>query len=415
MKTSRSASPPRRMTSQAIAKLRARLAEATATLDAIRSGEVDTVAGPASTGAHVYTLEGAAAPYRVLIESMNEGALTLTTDKLVLYANRCFARMVRRPLEQVIGASFREFLAVEDRSPLRAMLKHAGQAGSRVQLSLHASDGSTLPVLISVRPLATGSRSAPGVAMVVTDMTEAHRTEALLRELAHRSVQAQESERRRVAVELHGHITQMLCAVMVRSQTLADRVAPGDAVASKEAGELRDLVAKAAEEVERIARDLQPDALHHVGLPALLRSEGAGFADRTGLAVEVTCRPLAVKLPEGTALACYRIAQEALKNIAEHARARTVHILLERRGASAILTVRDDGVGFGPAKRKTGTEKRHGFGLLSMAERASCVGGQFSVVSGPGKGTTIQVRVPIRAGSARRPSPRTGLPVPSLS
>ncbi len=136
---------------------------------------------------------------------------------------------------------------------------------------------------------------------------------------------------------------------------------------------------------------------------------------KSGLAVEVTCRPLTVKLPAGTALACYRIAQEALKNIAEHARARTVHILLERRGASAILTVRDDGIGFSPAKRKAGTGKIHGFGLLSMSERASCVGGQFSVVSEPGKGTTIQVRVPVRAGSDRLPSPVNRLPVPSLS
>ena len=412
MKAPRQPSSARPAPSGKPAGLPARLTEAEETLRAIRTGEVDAVVTAGKEGLQVFTLDGAADSYRVLIESMNEGALTLTTDKLVLYANQCFARMVRRPLEQVIGASFREFLAVEDRKPLRAMLKHAGKAGSRVQLSLHASDGSTVPVLISVRPLAAEGRAVRTVAMVVTDMTEAHRTEALLRELAHRSVQAQESERRRVAVELHDRITQMLCAVMVRSQTLADRVAPRDAVAKKEAGELRDLVGKAAEEVDRIARELQPSALHLVGLPAVLRSECAEFAQRTRLTVKVSCRLLAAKLSAEAALACYRILQEALKNVAQHALARTVQVGFGCLGTSVVLSVRDDGVGFVPGLRKAGVRTRHGFGLLSMAERAASVGGQFSVVSAPGKGTTVRVRVPVLAGSRRYPARGTRPPGP---
>ena len=416
MKAPRHRSSARHAPSGKPAGLPARLTEAEETLRAIRTGEVDAVVTAGREGLQVFTLDGAADAYRVLIESMNEGALTLTTDKLVLYANQCFARMVRRPLEQVIGASFREFLAVEDRKPLRAMLKHAGKAGSRVQLSLHAADGSTLPVLISVRPLAFADKAVLTVAMVVTDMTEAHRTEALLRELAHRSVQAQESERRRVAVELHDRITQMLCAVMVRSQTLADRVAPRDAVAKKEAGELRDLVGRAAEEVDRIARDLQPSALHYVGLPAVLRTGCAEFAQRTGLAVKVSCRPLAAKLSAEAALACYRILQEALKNIEEHARARTVRVGLGCLGAAVVLSVSDDGVGFVPGQRKAGVKTRHGFGLLSMAERAASVEGRLDVISAPGKGTTVRVsvRVPALAGPRRGPArgPRPPGPPP---
>src|SRR5438045_935380 len=88
-----------------LARLRARLAVAEATLGAIRRGEVDTVLVTGRQGPRVFTLEGAEHAYRVLIEAMNEGALTLTADKTILYANQCFARMVKCPLEQVTGSS----------------------------------------------------------------------------------------------------------------------------------------------------------------------------------------------------------------------------------------------------------------------------------------------------------------------
>ena len=140
MKTPRHPSSVRPVPAGKLAALRARLAAADETLRAIRGGEVDTVVVAGKKGSQVFTLEGAEHAYRVLIESMNEGALALTTDQTILYANQCFARMLRRPLEQVIGASFGEFLAVEDGQPMRALLKRAGQRGSKGQMMLHAAD-----------------------------------------------------------------------------------------------------------------------------------------------------------------------------------------------------------------------------------------------------------------------------------
>src|ERR1039457_7181302 len=155
--------------------LTARLAVAEETLRAIRSGEVDSVMVAGKEGSQVFTLDGAEHAYRVLIESMNEGALTLTADKTILYANQCFARMVKCPLEQVTGGSFRRFLSAEDRPTLRALLKRAGKTGSKIQVLLHAGDGSKMPVQISIRPLAKNGFTHAPVGMVVTDMTEARR------------------------------------------------------------------------------------------------------------------------------------------------------------------------------------------------------------------------------------------------
>ena len=220
-------------------QLRARLAEADDTLRAIRTGEVDTVMVAGKHGRQVFTLQGAEHAYRVLIESMNEGALTLAADKTVLYANQCFARMVKCPLEQVTGGSFRRFLSAGDRATLRPLMKRAAKSGSKLQVLLLAGDGSHLPVQISIRPLSKSGSKVVTIGMVVTDMTEARRTEGLLRSLNHRVVQTQEAERSRVALELHDHITQLLCAILFRCQALVVELSARGGPSMKEAMKLR--------------------------------------------------------------------------------------------------------------------------------------------------------------------------------
>ena len=290
-------------------RLRARLADAEATLRAIRTGEVDTVMVGGKEGSQVFTLNGAEHAYRVLIECMNEGALTLTPDKLILYANQCFARMVKCPLEQVTGSCFRRFLSPADRAFFRSLMRKAGKFGAKIQVRLIAGDGSQVPAQISIRPLAgKGSRPAT-IGMVVTDTTESQRTEARLRALTQRVVQAQEVERGHVALELHDHITQLLCAVLVRSQTLANKLSEHDDAAKLEAIKLRELLGQTANEVERISRDLRPSVLDELGLVAVLREATAEFAGRTGVAVKLNCVPLPAGFPADARLALYRIFQ----------------------------------------------------------------------------------------------------------
>ena len=163
-------------------------------------------------GSQVFTLQGAEHAYRVLIESMNEGALTLTADKTILYANQCFARMVRCPLELVIGNSFRRFISAEDRAILRPLMKRGDKSGSKIQVLLKAGDGSQMPAQISIRPLAKDGFNRAAIGMVVTDMTEARRNEELLRTLTHRVVQ-----RRAGGVALELRPSPSFCAVLVRS------------------------------------------------------------------------------------------------------------------------------------------------------------------------------------------------------
>jgi len=375
------------------------VAETEAMHRAIRSGAVDTVVVAGKNGPHVFTLKGSEHAYRVLIESMNEGALTLTIDKMILYANQSFARMVKCPLEQVTGSSFRRFLSDEDRAKLRPLMRRAGKSGSKIQVLLNVGDGSQMPVQISIRPLPkNGFKSAP-LALVVTDLTAARRNEELLRDLTHRVVQAQEVERGRVALELHDTITQLLCAVLVRSQTLADQLPAREGSAKREALKLRELLGETAAEVERISRNLRPGVLEQLGLVAVLQDTSTEFAKRTGVSLKLACVPLTVRLPGNIELALYRILQEALKNVEKHATARHVTVCLTRPGGFVQLVIHDDGIGFNPEHLPAGRKGKGGLGLLGMRERAAYVDGALKVKSVRRAGTEIEVRIPLPPGA----------------
>jgi len=384
-----------------MAKLRVRLAIAEETLRAIRSGEVDSVMVAGKEGSQVFTLDGAEHVYRLLIESMNEGALTLTGDKIILYANECFARMVKCPLEQVTGSSFRRFLSAEDRAMLRPLMKRSAKSGSKIPVLLHARDGSQVPALLSIRELANEGSKEVIIGMVVTDMTAARRSEELLRTLTHQIVQAQEAERRFVALELHDNITQLLCAVLVRSQTLAEKLSARDEPLKQEAVKLRELLGETANAVERISRGLRPSVLDELGLVAVLRDTTTEFAERTGVGLKVTCAPLATRLPGDIELTLYRILQEALKNVEKHARARQVTVSLQQQGAFIQLTVHDDGTGFEPDRPSIWRKDKSDLGLLSMRERANYVGGTLKITSARRAGTEIEVRIPWTASPAK--------------
>jgi two-component system, NarL family, sensor kinase len=401
-----------------LARLRARLADAEATLRAIRNGEVDAVVVTGKQGPRVFTLEGAEHAYRVLIECMTEGALILSADGVILYANQSFAKMVKRPLERVLGASFHRVLPVTNQAVLRPLLKRTVKSGFHIQALLQAGDGSQLPVHISSCALAKNGSQTATFGIVVTDMTETRRNEEMLRTLTHRVVQAQEAERRLVALELHDHITQYLCAVLMRWQALANQL-PARAAASRgEVRKISEMIGHTVEEVQRIARNLRPSVLDELGLVPGLQAACSEFAERTGVSLKLACAPLTGRLPAEVELALYRILQKALENVEKHARAHHVTVCLTKEGGIVQLTIIDDGIGFDPDQPPVRGKKRRDLGLLRMRERATYVGGDLKIKSvrrarlhrsaatgsglggGPAKaGTQIKVRIPLPPGS----------------
>ena len=286
-----------RFSVSAFQRLTSRLAEAEETLRAIRTGEADAVVVEGKQGTRVFTLEGAEHAYRVLIESMHEGALTLTADMMVLYANQCFAQMVKSPLEQVMGSSFRRFLSAEDWAALEPLVQRPEKSGSKIQVLLNAGDGTHMPVQISIRPLPTTLSKSAAITMVVADMTQARRNEELLRTLTQRVVQAQEAERGHVANELRVNITQLLYIILGRCQALAEKLQAGDSSACVDTTKINEMVSRTAEEVERIWRSLWSHELEKLGLVPALEKANAELVERTGVSLQMECAPLDERLP----------------------------------------------------------------------------------------------------------------------
>jgi signal transduction histidine kinase len=215
---------------------------------------------------------------------------------------------------------------------------------------------------------------------------------AELRALATRLAEAQETERKKIARELHDQIGQNLTVLSVSLNLvrLQFSEALGDSGRTRLEEALK-LVEQTTRDIRDVMADLRPSVLDDYGLMAALRWYGPQFAKQTGVAVIVTGEELAPRLPALAETALFRIIQETLTNVARHAQATQVLLTLQAEGEVARLVIADDGQGFvSEAPRPPG----HGWGLINMRERAQAVGGRLQVESLPGEGTHVIVEVP---------------------
>jgi PAS domain S-box-containing protein len=210
-----------------------------------------------------------------------------------------------------------------------------------------------------------------------------------LQTLSRRLVEIQESERRYVARELHDEAGQALTSLMVGLRLLEREAQRPEAVVAGVA-ELKRMVDGVLENLHRLAMDLRPASLDHLGLVAALRQYAEAVSDQHGLVVQFETVGFHDRLPSDVESSIYRMVQEALTNVIRHARATRVDVLLEQRDDKLIVIVEDNGVGFDPpAAMQNGR-----LGLFGVRERAEMLGGRLVLESAAGAGTTLLVEVP---------------------
>jgi two-component system sensor histidine kinase UhpB len=197
-------------------------------------------------------------------------------------------------------------------------------------------------------------------------------------------LRAQEEERRRLARDLHDEVNQALTAILLRLEALS-HAAPD---VSDEVSELKKLVNQAMAELLHLARQLRPTALDDHGLVPAIESQLRRFSAQTGVHAELHTTGDATGLDSDQEIVIYRVAQEALSNVAQHASAQRVELGLSANGHGVELTVRDDGRGF---DTRVDTDS---LGLSGMSERARLLGGRLAVESNPGSGTALTLQVP---------------------
>jgi PAS domain S-box-containing protein len=377
-------------------KLRARLKTAEETLAAIQSGEVDALMVFGRRGEQVVTLKGGEPAYRMLVEAMSEGAATLSNDGAVLYSNRKFAEMIRKPPGKVVGIAIHSLVEEKERDRFGALLAMAQKGVAKGEFNLRASDGSLVPVHLSLTRFRGYEGHALG--MVVTDLSEQKRkqaeemkqTETVHRLLLERTLSAQEEERRRIARELHDEAGQLLTSLLVGLRTLEDSRSIADAKAKGH--RLRELTAKAIAEVGRLARGLHPTVLDDHGLGVALSRYVAEYAKIHNIAVDLKLNePVSSDIPPAAQIGLYRILQEALTNVVRHSGAKAVRIGFARSATALQVEVTDDGHGFDTKGVAVSSSR---LGIQGMRERAAMLGGTISFTS-KGTGTRVLVQIPL--------------------
>jgi two-component system sensor histidine kinase UhpB len=208
------------------------------------------------------------------------------------------------------------------------------------------------------------------------------RLESARREAGRAAIQAQERERRRIAQDLHDEVNQALTAVSLRLQASIEHAPPP---LKRELNETKRLAGQAMEELLALAQQLRPAVLDDLGLLPALHSQVRDFADQTGIRASFNVRGSVPRLSPEQQLVVYRVTQECLSNVAQHAQARRVDVELSFIGRT-VLRINDDGKGF--------TSGRDGgLGLSGMRERALLAGGHLSIWSAAGQGTRVELKL----------------------
>lgn len=224
---------------------------------------------------------------------------------------------------------------------------------------------------------------------------EIRRSRARLRAMAAHVETVKEQERLRLAREVHDDLGGNLTAIKIALAALARHLPPGNSALAERTAYLETLIDQTFDAAHRIAANLRPATLE-LGIVAALRQQCQEFGRTTGIACRFSAPAGPLTLDADAAIAVFRIAQEALTNVAKHARATHVRMRLARRADSLVLTLTDDGCGYAPKPRKGGVP---GFGILGMSERAAAFGGHLEIDAATPRGTRVSLYIPLDAAA----------------
>jgi PAS domain S-box-containing protein len=315
--------------------------------------------------------------------------------------NKEFQKRFGLTERQVIGKTDDEIFSPEQAAEFRASDRQVRDAGVSIETEDTAQyvDGPHVSI-VSRFPIPDRKGGIAAIGGVATDITERRRVRQererhaeQLRSLSRRLVELQETYRRELSRELHDRVGQNLTALNINLEIALNELPQG--FKRKHAPRLKDslaLVKAMTESVEDVMSELRPPMLDDYGLLPALRALVKAFAKRTAIPAEVKGGERLDRIDPATEIALYRIAQEALTNVAKHARAGRVEIVVSEEPGGISLTIMDNGIGFDPSAVLR-RNPNSGWGMLNMRERAEAAGGTFKVESAPGKGTRVKVTV----------------------
>jgi PAS domain S-box-containing protein len=263
------------------------------------------------------------------------------------------------------------------------------ESGLRYEAVHRRKDGSSFPVEISARTIEV--EGAKYRQAIIRDISERARTEKEIKALSARLLNAQEEERSRLARELHDDISQQIAALSIGMSNLRKQIPAEQTGAREQSKRIQQNMAQVSESIRRLSHELHPAVLEHSGLGAALRDYCSEFGLLTHIQVSCKTDGCFGNMPPEVALCVFRVTQEALQNVAKHARVAQAEVELTRADGQICLTVSDRGAGM--ALDRAGMPA--GLGLVSIKERTRLVNGTFRIRSEPNQGTTLSLKIPV--------------------
>ncbi|WP_294643046.1 ATP-binding protein, partial [uncultured Aureimonas sp.] len=282
-----------------------------------------------------------------------------------------------------------------------------GHTSRDVELQIQMVDGGRLWMAVSAAPIKPDPDGPPAAVVAFSNITARKRAEAEREGLMQRLVDVQEAERLHFARELHDELGQELTALLIGLKAL--ETTASDGARAERIRELRDIANRMNGQVHHMAGNLRPLILEDLGLLSAIEELALGWGAKLGIDVDLLLDGLDGPIAPQASIALYRVLQEALTNVARHAEASRFSITARRAGGTLRVAVEDDGKGFDPGENGTGRARRNG--LIGMRERLAAVGGEFTIESRQGHGTTVYISVPVAEG---RETHDVGAKVPAL-
>lgn len=426
-----------------LSELKQRLLEAEENLAAISSGKADAIVVQNENGLKVFTIQGAETAYRIMVENMNEGALTIDSNGVVLYTNDRFCTMIDWPCSYITGKLFQDFISTECKDSFDLLLKKT-VTGAKVHqdFELSRKDGTSIFVYLSCAPLEISNRH--DICIVVSDLTErmaarqklirlnnelemkvADRTKELERQkkeleksredlfklaqsledqVNHRTAQvrdlakalslAEQKERQRLSDILHENLQQVLFSIKTRFDLLSNEFTDFPEEMKQDIEDLKMLIIKALDTSKMLAIEFNPPVLKNEGLDAALKWLAHHIESRYHLKVHVNITGEFRIIPNEERVLLVQFVRELLFNVVRHAKTGSASVSVKGSGTYIIITVEDRGVGFRVEEQKKWMNEKNKLGIFSIEERLRLLGGRLRIESSPGYGSKFTIYLP---------------------
>ncbi len=399
-------SPPsrRKKLQRQVVELTTRLREAEDALAAIREGDVDAIVVSGKGGTQIFSLTGADSVYRLIVESMQEAALTVTPEGRIMFCNRQFSAMLKLPLDVLLGRKLADLVAAEDQPILSSLLLASEAKPVKCRIRFHGPTG-PIPSYASASFLP--QQEGPTICIVAADLSDLAASDAHLRqsnaELLKRAAQlrrlareltlVEERERHRLASILHDGLQQLLVGAQLQMGKVIAESGKGPSSTGRRVAKLLNQSIKMS---RSLALEICPPFRLGSGLVAAFTWLARSMGEKHSLAVRVKTKGKIDPAGEEISILLFRSVQELLLNVVKHAGVQTADLRLEVNGDHLRISVEDKGKGF-DAERVEQSPDDSGFGLFSIHERLSLVGGRLDMQSEPGTGSIFTMVMPLES------------------